>query len=109
MLIPDLMRWLRVDLFFERSKRFIRWFIRLLPLRKINEELWFFTFWLPFVPIRQSLQTVLLLSDKGFTDARDPDSIPKYMDWIFQKSRMISTGFLCQFIGFGPELTEFGT
>ena len=49
MLISDLMRWLRVDLFFERSKRFIRWFIRLLPLRKINEELWFFTFLLSFV------------------------------------------------------------
>ena len=46
MLISDLMRWLRVDLFFERSKRFIRWFIRLLPLRKINEELWFFNFFI---------------------------------------------------------------
>ena len=62
MLISDLMRWLRVDLFFERSKRFIRWFIRLLPLRKINEELWFFTFLLSFVSSNK-------LARQGLTDA----------------------------------------
>ena len=94
MLISDLMRWLRVDLFFERSKRFIRWFIRLLPLRKINEELWFFTFLLSFVSSNK-------LARQGFTDANR--SIPDRKTGTEPSSQKdgpsMCFGFLYRFFG----------
>ena len=94
MLISDLMRWLRVDLFFERSKRFIRWFIRLLPLRKINEELWFFTFLLSFVSSNK-------LARQGLTDANR--SIPNRKTGTEPSSQKdgpsMCPGFLHRFSG----------